>query len=81
MMVIQPVFLMTTVSTPVYDLKNATNITVRVLVKNVWEEEIREIRTANLLGVVGIDVPIREIVKLTPAYKVCTVQSQDSINS
>ncbi|KAI1306008.1 Voltage-dependent calcium channel subunit alpha-2/delta-3 [Halotydeus destructor] len=68
------VHLMTTVAMPVFDTKNFTNITVRVLVKNVWHEEQREIRTANLLGVAGIDVPIKEIVKLTPAYKVITGQ-------
>ena len=63
------VSLTTTVATPVFDTKNTTNITVRVLVKNMWEEEEREIRTANLLGVAGVDVPISEIQRLVPPYK------------
>lgn len=68
--------LMTTVAAPVFDMRNSTNITVRVLVKNVWVEQVREIRTAKLLGVAGIDVPIKEIVKLTPAYKVIIERRQ-----
>ncbi|XP_015790975.1 voltage-dependent calcium channel subunit alpha-2/delta-3 isoform X2 [Tetranychus urticae] len=61
--------LMTTISLPVFDVKNTTNITERFLVKNVWRERVKEVRSANLLGVAGIDIPIREIVKRTPAYK------------
>lgn len=61
--------LFTTIATPVFDTKNTTNITARVLVKNMWTEEDREIRTANLLGVAGVDVPISEIQRLVPPYK------------
>ncbi|CAG2161553.1 unnamed protein product [Oppiella nova] len=46
------------------------NITKRILVKNVYQDsEPETIRIANLLGVAGVDVPIKEIVKLTPAFK------------
>lgn len=30
-----------------------------------------QVRVANLLGVVGTDVPIEQITKLVPPYKVC----------
>ncbi|GFQ67871.1 hypothetical protein TNCT_305321 [Trichonephila clavata] len=46
----QPLQLMTTVATPVFDKRNP--------------------KSANLLGVAGTDVPIREITKLTRAYKI-----------
>ncbi|XP_074600888.1 voltage-dependent calcium channel subunit alpha-2/delta-3-like isoform X2 [Brevipalpus obovatus] len=62
--------LMTTLSLPVFDVKNTTNITERFLVKNVWRTRTKEVRSANLLGIVGIDIPIREIVRRTPAYKI-----------
>ncbi|XP_054168613.1 voltage-dependent calcium channel subunit alpha-2/delta-3-like [Oppia nitens] len=62
--------LMTTLSTPVFDTRNYTNITRKILVKNVYQDsEPETIRIANLLGVAGVDVPIKEIVKLTPAFK------------
>ncbi|CAG2182190.1 unnamed protein product [Oppiella nova] len=61
---------MTTLATPVFDTRNYTNITKRILVKNVYQDsEPETIRIANLLGVAGVDVPIKEIVKLTPAFK------------
>ncbi|XP_034240269.1 voltage-dependent calcium channel subunit alpha-2/delta-4 [Thrips palmi] len=43
--------LMTSVSAPVFDRRNATE------------------RVANLLGVVGTDIPIEQIMKLVPPYK------------
>ncbi|CAG2100560.1 unnamed protein product [Medioppia subpectinata] len=50
--------------------KPKKNITKRILVKNVYQDsEPETIRIANLLGVAGVDVPIKEIVKLTPAFK------------
>ncbi|RWS06199.1 voltage-dependent calcium channel subunit alpha-2/delta-3-like protein 2, partial [Dinothrombium tinctorium] len=61
--------LMLTIAAPVFDLKNTTNITERYLYKNVWKEKIVEVRSANILGVAGVDVPIREIVRYTPAFK------------
>ncbi|XP_017488201.1 PREDICTED: voltage-dependent calcium channel subunit alpha-2/delta-2-like [Rhagoletis zephyria] len=46
------------------------NITRRVLIKNVYQDKDPEqIHIANLLGVAGIDVPIKEIIKLTPPFK------------
>lgn len=50
----------------------AQNVTRQVLIKNVYvDTEPETIRIANLLGVAGIDVPIKEIEKLTPSFKVC----------
>lgn len=62
--------LYTTLSTPVFDTRNYTNITKRILIKNVYQDaEIETIRIANLLGVAGVDIPIKEIEKLTPSFK------------
>lgn len=46
--------LVTTVSTPVFDRRNHSD----------------NVRAANLLGVVGADVSIEEIIKMVPQYKV-----------
>lgn len=35
----------------------------------MWKEHEEEIVTANLLGVAGVDIPIKEIMKYVPAYK------------
>ncbi|KAH9520918.1 Voltage-dependent calcium channel subunit alpha-2/delta-4 [Dermatophagoides farinae] len=64
------VSLYTTLATPVFDTRNYTNITKRILIKNVYQDaEIETIRIANLLGVAGVDIPIKEIEKLTPSFK------------
>ncbi|KAF7492014.1 Voltage-dependent calcium channel subunit alpha-2/delta-3 [Sarcoptes scabiei] len=66
----QPISLFTTLSTPVFDTRNYTNVTKRILIKNVYQDaDIETIRIANLLGVAGVDIPIKEIEKLTPAFK------------
>ncbi|XP_034237810.1 voltage-dependent calcium channel subunit alpha-2/delta-3 isoform X4 [Thrips palmi] len=62
--------LMTSVSMPVYDLRENANITERVLINEAyWVTETRETRVANLLGVAGTDVPIQEIQRLMNAHK------------
>lgn len=68
---IQPttVPLTTTIGVPVFDTKNTSKITVRVLIKNMMAEKEEQVRTANLLGVAGVDVPINEIVKRIQPYK------------
>lgn len=61
--------LMTSVSTPVFDRRNYSVCFVlnikKVLCRFVFKE-----RTAKLLGVVGTDVPILQIQKLVPQYRV-----------
>ncbi|KAK2724952.1 hypothetical protein QYM36_001414 [Artemia franciscana] len=62
--------LMTTLATPVYDRRNFSNITEYILVNDaVWVERIKTVRTANILGVAGTDVPVKDFQKLIPAYK------------
>ncbi|XP_046751173.1 voltage-dependent calcium channel subunit alpha-2/delta-3 isoform X2 [Diprion similis] len=57
--------LMTSVSVPVFNRRPNANITEQVLVNGAyWVTKTRETRIAELLGVAGIDVPIKEIEKL-----------------
>lgn len=66
----KPKFLMAiSVATPVYDRKNFSNIIEKILINDIWEEKTRTVRTANLLGVAGTDIPVTELKKRTPAYK------------
>ncbi|XP_059352262.1 voltage-dependent calcium channel subunit alpha-2/delta-3-like isoform X2 [Daphnia carinata] len=66
----KPKFLMAiSVATPVYDRKNFSNIIEKMLINDIWEEKTRTVRTANLLGVAGTDIPVTELKKRTPAYK------------
>lgn len=40
----------------------------------VFDRRNHSVRVANLLGVVGTDVPIEEIVKMIPQYKVSKIE-------
>ncbi|XP_023291633.1 voltage-dependent calcium channel subunit alpha-2/delta-3 isoform X2 [Lucilia cuprina] len=60
---------MTTISMPVYDRRENANITELVLINEaLWELQTRETKIANLLGVAGTDVPIRDIKKLLSPF-------------
>merc|ERR1719228_168564 len=61
--------LMTSVSIPVYNKKNHTTIEVLGLKENEKANPFGQVRIAELLGVAGTDVPIAEIEKLIPPYK------------
>ncbi|XP_055322700.1 voltage-dependent calcium channel subunit alpha-2/delta-3 isoform X3 [Sitodiplosis mosellana] len=57
--------MLTTVSIPVYDRRESANITEEILINEAhWISITREMAIANLLGVAGTDVPIRDIKKL-----------------
>ncbi|KAH7642485.1 voltage-dependent calcium channel subunit alpha-2/delta-3-like [Dermatophagoides farinae] len=59
-----------TLSTPVFNHRKYINITRKILVKNVYKDSDPEsIRIAQLHGVAGIDVPIREIEKAASSYQ------------
>ncbi|XP_067644742.1 voltage-dependent calcium channel subunit alpha-2/delta-3 isoform X5 [Eurosta solidaginis] len=60
---------MTTVSMPVFDRRMNANITEEVLINEaLWELQTRETKIANLLGVAGTDVPIRDIKKMLSPF-------------
>jgi len=61
--------LMTSVSIPVFDKKNHTDPERLGLSKSPEGSFLRKVRIAQLLGVAGTDVPIREIEKLTTPYE------------
>jgi len=61
--------LMTTVSIPVYNKKNHTNLEALGLKPNEKSNPFGKVRIAELLGVAGTDVPIAQIEKLIPPYK------------
>jgi len=61
--------LMTSVSIPVYNQKNHTTIEEMGLMQNEKTRPFGQVRIAELLGVAGTDVPIAEIEKLIPPYK------------
>ncbi|UXI20464.1 cullin-4A [Sarcoptes scabiei] len=59
-----------TLSTPVFNHRKYINITKKILVKNVYKEsKPEEIRIAQLHGVAGIDVPIKEIEKSASSFR------------
>ncbi|XP_068083443.1 voltage-dependent calcium channel subunit alpha-2/delta-3 [Anabrus simplex] len=62
--------LMTSVSMPVLDRRENANITEWTLINQaIWVQKIRETRIANLLGVAGTDVPIKEFQELMMPHK------------
>merc|ERR1719342_1636817 len=61
--------LMTSVSIPVYNKKNQTKTDELGIKTNKQTNPFDQVRIAELLGVAGTDVPIAEIEKLIPPYK------------
>jgi len=61
--------MVTSVSSPVYSQHNYTTMERLGLKPKELSDPHEQIRTADLLGVVGIDVPIIEIEKLLPPHK------------
>lgn len=60
--------LLTSVTKPVFDLRNTSLYFERVLHKNILTEKERHVRNAQLLGVAAIDLRIADIIQAAPSY-------------
>ncbi|KAG9510520.1 ABC transporter G family member 23, partial [Fragariocoptes setiger] len=61
--------LLTTIVQPVFDRRNTSVLTERVLVKNVWVDKETTARTAQLLGVAACDLKISQMIGMAPSHK------------